>query len=55
MPVSVIPEETTVKQYVDTAIGSGGTSSAEAIAQAKQEAIDTSKAYTNSMMTIVEF
>lgn len=50
-----IPEETTVKQYVDTAIGSGGTSSAEAIAQAKQEAIDTSKAYTNSMMTIVEF
>lgn len=50
-----IPEETTIKQYVDTAIGSGGTSSAEAIAQAKQEAIDTSKAYTNSMMTIVEF
>ena len=50
-----IPEETTVKQYVDTAIGSGGTSSAQAIAQAKQEAIDTSKAYTNSMMTIVEF
>ena len=50
-----IPEGTTVKQYVDTAIGSGGTSSAEAIAQAKQEAIDTSKAYTNSMMTIVEF
>lgn len=50
-----IPEETTVKQYVDNAIGSGGTSSAEAIAQAKQEAIDTSKAYTNSMMTIVEF
>ena len=50
-----IPEETTVKQYVDNAIGSGGTSSAEAIAQAKKEAIDTSKAYTNSMMTIVEF
>lgn len=50
-----IPEETTVKQYVDTAIGSGGTSSAEAIAQAKQEAIETSKAYTDSALTVVEF
>lgn len=50
-----IPEETTVKQYVDNAIGSGGTSSAEAIAQAKQEAIETSKAYTDKALTIVEF
>lgn len=50
-----IPEETTVKQYIDTAIGSGGTSSAEAIAQAKQEAIETSKAYTDSALTVVEF
>lgn len=54
-----IPADTTIKSYVDTAIGSGGTSSAEAIATAKQEAIDTSKAYTDEQLTsalsIVEF
>lgn len=54
-----IPTDTTIKTYIDTAIGSGGTSSAEAIATAKQEAIDTSKAYTDDQisaaMTIVEF
>ena len=54
-----IPADTTIKSYVDTAIGSGGTSSAEAIATAKQEAIDTSKAYTDTQITdalsIVEF
>lgn len=57
--VGAIPAGTTIKSYVDTAIGSGGTSSAEAIAAAKQEAIDTSKGYTDaqisSALEIVEF
>ena len=57
--VGSIPFDTTIKSYVDTAIGSGGTSSAEAIATAKQEAINTSKEYTDtqiaSAMSIVEF
>ena len=54
-----IPADTTVQSYIDTAVGSGGTASATAIATAKQEAIDTSKAYTDaqlaSALTIVEF
>ena len=50
-----IPTDTTVKSYIDTAVGSGGTASAEAIAQAKQEAINTSKTYTDVALTIVEF
>lgn len=50
-----IPADTTVKSYIDTAVGSGGTASAEAIAQAKQEAISTSKTYTDTALTIVEF
>lgn len=57
--VGEIPEGTTIREYVDTAVGSGGTSSAQAIAQAKQEAIDTSKAYADEQiekaLTIVEF
>ena len=57
--VGDIPSDTTIKAYVDTAVGTGGTSSAEAIAQAKQEAIDTSKTYTDDQiaaaMSIVEF
>lgn len=57
--VGGIPSDTTIKSYIDTAVGSGGTSSAEAIARAKQEAIDTSKSYTDtqiaSAMSIVEF
>lgn len=57
--VGAIPADTTIKAYVDTAIGSGGTSSAEAIATAKQEAINTSKAYTDaqlaSALEVVEF
>ena len=44
-----------LKSYIDTAVGSGGTASAEAIAQAKQEAINTSKTYTDTALTIVEF
>lgn len=57
--VGAIPADTTIKAYVDTAIGSGGTSSAEAIATAKQEAINTAKAYTDtqlaSALEVVEF
>ena len=53
--VGGIPSETSIKSYIDTAIGSGGTDAAEAIAQAKQEAIETSKAYTDSSLTVVEF
>ena len=57
--VGDIPADTTIKSYVDNAVGSGGTSAADAIAAAKQEAIDTSKTYTDeqiaSAMAIVEF
>lgn len=53
--VGDIPENTTVKSYIDTAVGSGGTASAEAIAAAKQEAINTSKTYTDTALTITEF
>ena len=53
--VGEIPEGTTVKQYVDTAVGSGGTASAEAIAQAKDEAIRASKEYTDGLLTLKEF
>ena len=57
--VGDIPTDTTIKSYIDTAVGSGGTSSAEAIALAKQEAIDTSKTYTDNQLTaaleVVEF
>ena len=57
--VGDIPADTTIKSYIDTAVGSGGTASAEAIAQAKQDAIDTSKTYTDeqivSVMSIIEF
>lgn len=45
--IGEIPSGTTVKAYVDTAVGSGGTASAEAIAQAKQEAIQAAKEYTD--------
>lgn len=45
----------TVKQYVDTAVGSGGADVAEQILQAKNEAIQESKNYTDSALTIVEF
>lgn len=56
--VGSIPDDTTIQQYIDTAIGSGGTSSAQAIAQAKQEAITVSKTYTDttisSALSIIE-
>ena len=54
-----IPTDTTIKTYIDTAVGSGGTASATAIATAKQEAIDTSKSYTDAQiagaLAITEF
>ena len=46
--IGEIPDGTDVKTYVDTAVGSGGTASAEAIAQAKQEAIQAAKQYTDT-------
>lgn len=57
--VGAIPADTSIKSYIDTAVGSGGTASAEAIAQAKQEAINISNTYTDTQiaaaLTIVEF
>ena len=49
--VGSIPADTTIKSYVDTAVGSGGTASAQAIAVAKQEAIDTAKGYTDTQIS----
>lgn len=53
--VGDIAEGTTIKQYIDTSVGSGGTASAEAIAAAKKEAIETSKSYTDNALAIIEF
>ena len=53
--IGAIEETTTVKDYIDNAVGSGGTASAEAIAKAKDEAIKESKTYTDTALTIVEF
>ena len=57
--LGAIPEGTDIKTYVDDAIGSGGTSSAEAIAKAKSEAISASKTYTDEAIakahTVTEF
>lgn len=50
-----IGEEVTVKEYVDTAVGSGGADVAEQILQAKNEAIATAKTYTDTALTITEF
>lgn len=51
--VGSIPADTTIQSYIDTAVGSGGTASANAIAQAKQEAIETSQTYTDTQITNV--
>ena len=53
--VGAIEEGTTIKEYVDNAVGSGGVDVAEQIAQAKAEAISESKSYTDSLLTVVEF
>ena len=53
--IGEIGEGTTVKEYIDTAVGSGGADVAEQILQAKQEAIQTAKEYTDTSLTITEF
>lgn len=53
--IGEIGEGVTVKEYVDTAVGSGGADVAEQILQAKTEAIQTAKEYTLQQLTIVEF
>ena len=53
--IGEIGEGTTVKEYVDTAVGSGGADVAEQILQAKNEAIQTAKTYTDSALTLIEF
>ena len=53
--IGEIDEGTTVKQYIDTAVGSGGADVAKQILQAKNEAIAESKTYTDTALTIVEF
>lgn len=50
-----IDENTTVKTYINNAIGSGGVASAEAIAKAKTEAIAESKDYTNTQLSWVSY
>ena len=51
-----IPLETDLRTYIDNAVGSGGTASAEAISKAKEESpINTSKSYTDEALTIKEF
>ena len=49
--VGEIPAETTIKDYVDTAVGSGGADVAGEIADALAQA----KAYTDDRLTITEF
>ena len=53
--IGEIGEGVTVKEYVDTAVGSGGADVADQILQAKTEAIQTAKEYTLQQLTIVEF
>ena len=52
--VGSIPADTTIQSYIDTAVGSGGTASAQAIATAKQEAINTAKDYTDAQITALD-
>ena len=53
--IGAIDESTTLKQYIDSAVGSGGTASAEAIATAKAEAIAAANAYTNEQLSWVSY
>ena len=52
--VGNIPADTTIQSYIDTAVGSGGTASATAIATAKQEAIDAAKVYTDEQISALD-
>lgn len=53
--LGAIPEGTSVKDYVDKAVGSGGTDVAGQISQAKEEAIQQAKTYTDTALTIIDF
>lgn len=53
--IGEIGDGVTVKEYVDTAVGSGGADVSQEILEAKQQAITESKAYTDTAMTITEF
>lgn len=53
--IGEIGDGVTVKEYVDTAVGSGGADVSQEILEAKTEAITESKAYTDTAMTITEF
>lgn len=53
--IGEIPETTSIKDYIDTAVGSGGTDSADAIAAAKAEAIEAAQNYTDNALTIIEY
>lgn len=50
-----IPEQSTIKSYIDTVAGSGSADVGEAIEQAKTEAIQTSKSYIDDALTVTEF
>ena len=50
-----IPAESTVKSYVDAAVGASGADIGAAIETAKTEAIKTSKEYTDNALVITEF
>ena len=53
--IGEIGEGTTVKEYIDTAVGSGGADVSQEILEAKQEAIQTAKEYTDNSLMITEF
>ena len=50
-----IPAESTIKSYIDSVAGSGSADVGEAIEQAKSEAIQTAKEYTDTALTVTEF
>ena len=52
--IGEIGEGTTVKEYVDTAVGSGGADVSQEILEAKQQAIAEAKSYTDTSLTITE-
>lgn len=53
--IGEIPAGTSVKEYVDSAVKSGGTDVSAAIATAKSEAIADSKAYTDNALTFTVY
>lgn len=53
--IGEIGDGVTVKEYVDTAVGSGGADVSQEILEAKQQAIAEAKTYTDTSLTITEF